>query len=247
MVSIRTILWVFAMSLLLTASALAEPAAARSPASPVPPESANRLERELKRQLAKRCPEVRIDDKPFGDVIDFLHDMAGVTISVEWQSLEAARIHRFTPVSVHGRDRTLAEILTAILADAGTALQYTTADGVITISVRVPSFTDEASIMSVLREDQAEALKAQVLKKELTLPQVINVLTSYRKVTRDQYLVYAHRGLGARGSVTLKDGTIYVWEIEPDYAATVTAVPDETVYLLHPRLETESARFAAQP
>ncbi|HEV2296247.1 MAG TPA: hypothetical protein VGR35_20550 [Tepidisphaeraceae bacterium] len=103
-----------------------------------------------------------------------------------------------------------------------------------------PSFTDEASILSVSHEDQTEAVKTGLLKKEVTLPQVIEVLTSYRKVNRDQYLIYAHQS-GARGAVTLKGGTSYLWEIEPDYAATVTAHRGETVYLLHPRLKTEPA------
>ncbi|HEV2296782.1 MAG TPA: hypothetical protein VGR35_23270 [Tepidisphaeraceae bacterium] len=107
-----------------------------------------------------------------------------------------------------------------------------------------PSFTDEASILSVSREDQTEAVKTGLLKKELTLPQVIEVLTSYRKVNRDQYLVYAHQ-IGARGA--LKGGTTYLWEIEPDDAARVTAHRGETVYLLHPRLKTEPARDRGQP
>lgn len=104
-----------------------------------------------------------------------------------------------------------------------------------------PSFTDEASILSVSRQDQTEAVKSGSLKKELTLPQVIEVLTSYRKVDRDQYLLYAHQ-IGAFGTVTLKGGTTYLWEIEPNYAATVTAHRGKTVYLLHPRLKAEPAR-----
>ena len=109
-----------------------------------------------------------------------------------------------------------------------------------------PSFTDEASILSVSREDQTEALKTGLLKAEVTLPQVIEVLTTYRKVTREQYRLAAHQIAGARGTVTLKGGVTYLWEVEPNYAATVKGHHGETVYLLHPRLKIEPARDGGQ-
>jgi hypothetical protein len=96
-------------------------------------------------------------------------------------------------------------------------------------------FTDEAAILAISREDQANDLRTRRLRKELTLPAAIVALTTYQKVTRDQYLTYAHQS-GAHGKVTLKGGKEYSWDIEPDYAATLKGADGAIVYLLHPKL-----------
>jgi hypothetical protein len=101
-------------------------------------------------------------------------------------------------------------------------------------------FTNEASILAISREDQANDLKTKRLKKELTLPAAITVLTTYRTVSRDQYLTYAHQA-GAYGKVTLKGGKDFSWEIEPDYAAKVKGAGGETIYLLHRSLDVPLA------
>jgi hypothetical protein len=101
-------------------------------------------------------------------------------------------------------------------------------------------FTDEASILVISREDQANDLKTKRLKKEFTLPAAIAALTTYQKVTRDQYLTYAHQR-GAFGKVTLKGGKDYSWDIEPDYAAIVKGAHGEIIYLLHPKLDAQPA------
>lgn len=94
-------------------------------------------------------------------------------------------------------------------------------------------FVDDASIVAISREDQTSALKARLLKKEFTLSEAISVLTTYKKVTRDQYIVYVHQP-GARGLVTIRDGTVFAWEIEPTYAATLKSPATGTIYLLRP-------------
>lgn len=95
------------------------------------------------------------------------------------------------------------------------------------------SFTDDASIMAISREDQANALATHLLKKELTLPEAIVVLTTFQRVSRDQYILYSHQP-GARGSVTLKDGNAFAWEIEPGYAARLKGQGTIVIYLLRP-------------
>jgi hypothetical protein len=97
-------------------------------------------------------------------------------------------------------------------------------------------FTQESAILALTREDQTKALKTRMLKKEVTVSEVIAVLTSFNKVTREQYLTCDHQASGVRGTVTLKDGKTYTWEIEPGYAATVTDRKGEKTYLLHPNL-----------
>jgi hypothetical protein len=96
-------------------------------------------------------------------------------------------------------------------------------------------FTQESAVLAVSREDQTNALKARLLKEEVPLSQALAVLTTFKKVTQEQYLIYDHQ-VGARGTVTLKDGKTYTWAIEPGYAATVTDAGGATTYLLPPRL-----------
>jgi hypothetical protein len=97
-------------------------------------------------------------------------------------------------------------------------------------------FTREPAILAVSREDQTNALKTRLLKKEVFLPEVITALTTFNKVTRDQYLLYDHQLAGAQGTVTLKDGKTYKWKLEPGYAAEVTSPGGDKTYLLDPRL-----------
>jgi hypothetical protein len=98
-------------------------------------------------------------------------------------------------------------------------------------------FTGEAAILAVARDDQAQALKTKLLKQEVTITDAVKVLTTYRVVGRDQYLVYAHQG-GATGSATVKGLGVCLWEIEPGYAAVVTLPRGgRQVYFLHPDLK----------
>ena len=111
-------------------------------------------------------------------------------------------------------------------------------------------FADESAMLAITREDQTNAIAIRMLKNELTLSQAIVVLSTYQKVTRDQYMIYAHQP-GARGTVTLKDGSVFSWEIEPGYAARVRA-GETTIYLLRPglgsgRAETAQRVPATQP
>jgi hypothetical protein len=102
------------------------------------------------------------------------------------------------------------------------------------------TFTTETNILAVSREDQTEALKTKVLEKEFTLRDAVVALTTFKQVTRDQYYIYAHRGIGAEGTVTLSGGKKYRWDIEPGYAARVADEQGAVVYLLAPSLKTTS-------
>jgi hypothetical protein len=103
-------------------------------------------------------------------------------------------------------------------------------------------FVDESAILAVSREDQANALKTRLLKKEVCLPEVLTVLTTFPRVSREQYLTYHHQIAGARGTLTLKDGKTCAWEIEPGYAAQVKDDKGTVTYLLHPSLPARQAR-----
>jgi len=102
----------------------------------------------------------------------------------------------------------------------------------------VPVFTFEEQILSVSRQDQSNPINTRMVKREVLLTEVIKVLTTYRKVTKHQYMIYAHQP-GLSGTVTLIGEKKYTWSIEPGYAATVKSEGGEEVYLFRPQLKTE--------
>ncbi len=90
--------------------------------------------------LERRLPEIRFERVSLEDAIDFLRDLTGANIYVNWGALQAATIDTSTPVTARLRDVRLSKALQVILQDAGSVpvprvqLDYTVEDGVITIS-----------------------------------------------------------------------------------------------------------------
>jgi hypothetical protein len=87
--------------------------------------------------LEKKLPEVRFDKNGFGDVIDFLRDVSGANISVDWKVLEKEGIKKNKPVSARLRNISLGKCLQVILDDVGggkVKLKYAVDRDVITIS-----------------------------------------------------------------------------------------------------------------
>jgi hypothetical protein len=91
--------------------------------------------------LARRLPEANFNATSLDDAVNFLRDVAGAKIEVNWAALGRAGVTRKTPVTLRVRDVPLATVLTLMLASAPTKpaappLDYTVdAKGVITITV----------------------------------------------------------------------------------------------------------------
>ena len=99
--------------------------------------NASAADRAVVAQLDRPLPTVQFDAVNFTDVIDFLRDVSGANIFVNWKALEAAGIDRNTPVSASLRNVKFSKALTTILSSVGggqTPLGYTVDEGVITIS-----------------------------------------------------------------------------------------------------------------
>jgi general secretion pathway protein D len=97
--------------------------------------------------LDRKLPELNFQAIGFSDVIDFLRDVTGANIFVNWRALEAAGIDRNTPVTSRLHDIRFSKALQTILSDVGggtVKLGYTVDEGVITIS------TDEDLSKNVL-------------------------------------------------------------------------------------------------
>ncbi|HLZ09026.1 MAG TPA: hypothetical protein VKT80_10590, partial [Chloroflexota bacterium] len=94
---------------------------------------------DIEAKLDKQLPALTFDAVGFSDVIDFLRDVSGTNIFVNWKSLEAAGIDRNAPVSANLRNVKFSKALNVILDSVGggqTKLGYTVDEGVITISTQ---------------------------------------------------------------------------------------------------------------
>ena len=99
--------------------------------------SGEREDRATQAQLDRSLPELSFEGVGFGDVVDFLRDVSGANIFVNWKTLEAANIDRTAPVTLKLRNVKFAKALNLILENVSggaTKLGYTIDDGVITIS-----------------------------------------------------------------------------------------------------------------
>lgn len=54
--------------------------------------------------LSRKLPEVKFDQIPLGEVVDFFRDTLGVNVFVNWRALEAAGIARDEPVTMRLKD-----------------------------------------------------------------------------------------------------------------------------------------------
>lgn len=71
------------------------------------------------RILNQRIPDVRFQDTPFEQVMEWLADLTQLNISVRWQTLQDAGVERDTPISIQARNLRLTQVLWLIMNDAG--------------------------------------------------------------------------------------------------------------------------------
>ncbi len=96
---------------------------------------------QLQAQLDRHLPELRFNANALSDVIDFLRDMTGTNIYVDWPALERASIAKDAQVTARLRDIKFSKALELIFKsvegeDDEHKLGYSLDQGVITISTR---------------------------------------------------------------------------------------------------------------
>ena len=94
-------------------------------------------DRAMAATLARRVPEVNFDAVALSDVVDFLRDVSGANVFVDWGALESAGIERAAPVTARAKNVSLSTALDLVLASAGrgtVALGYGLKDGVIHVA-----------------------------------------------------------------------------------------------------------------
>ena len=86
--------------------------------------------------LNKMLPEIKFDNVAFKDVVDFLRDITGANIFVNWNQIKAAGVDDNAPISARLRNVKFSKILSTVLSEvsATAKLSYSIDEGVITIS-----------------------------------------------------------------------------------------------------------------
>src|SRR5215203_3635672 len=86
--------------------------------------------------LNRLLPEVKFQGQTLKDCIDFLRDISGANLHVNWRALEAAGVGADTQVNVRMREVPLRKVLSVMLSEAGAGgiLTYYTSDGVIEVT-----------------------------------------------------------------------------------------------------------------
>jgi hypothetical protein len=124
--------------------------------------------------LEKILPELRFDAIGLSDVVDFLRDIAGANIYVNWRALEAAGIDRNTPVTMRLRDTRFKQVLTQLCRDVSggdkeAKVDFAMEDRVLVISTQ----TELASHPQIRSFDVADLLKPEDKGSASALEQVL--------------------------------------------------------------------------
>jgi beta-lactamase regulating signal transducer with metallopeptidase domain len=149
---------------------------------------------QLQALLKKRLPELHFDAIALSDVIDFLRDITGANIYVNWRALEAAGIDRNTPISMRLRDvpfeQAMNQIVRDLSADGKSKAEYATDDGILVLS----SQAELATHPQVQSFDVSDLLQPQDQGSGALLEKVVTA-----HVRGAQISVY-HERLLAQGS-----------------------------------------------
>jgi hypothetical protein len=93
---------------------------------------------EARSLLNKRLPAAKHDNVALVDAIDFLRDISGVNIVVDWKALEAINISKNAQINLNLHDVSAAKVLSLILSEAGPGdlLTYYVDQNVVQITTR---------------------------------------------------------------------------------------------------------------
>ncbi len=90
----------------------------------------------------RRLPEINFNGQEFADVVDFLRDVSGSNIFVNWRALESAGVMKDAPITAHVKDMRFSDAMDTILADAGKK------------SVPLVAFVEDGCINITTRDDR---------------------------------------------------------------------------------------------
>jgi hypothetical protein len=74
-------------------------------------------------QLARKVPSINFMTVTLRDALDFMRDVTGQKMRVDWAALEAGGISPDTPITQNSKNVTMGEVLAAFLTSAGPGMQ----------------------------------------------------------------------------------------------------------------------------
>jgi hypothetical protein len=88
--------------------------------------------------LEMRLPEAKLTNVTLADALDFLRDIGGANIIVDWKALDALNIGKDTPININLHSVRLAKVLSLVLSEAapGDLLTFYVDENVIQITSR---------------------------------------------------------------------------------------------------------------
>jgi len=91
-----------------------------------------------KAALNRTLPAATFDNVPIGDALDFLRDVSGANLHVDWRALASINVSKDTPVNVKLRAVPLRKTLALLLSEtgAGDLLTFYVDQGVIEVTTR---------------------------------------------------------------------------------------------------------------
>ncbi len=105
----------------------------------VPILQTNAAEKQYARaSLEQRLPEAKLTNVALSDALQFLRDVSGANINVDWKALEAINVGKDTMVNLNLRDVRVAKVLSLVLTEAapGNLLTYYIDGNVIEVTTR---------------------------------------------------------------------------------------------------------------
>lgn len=109
---------------------------------------------ELNRQLEAALPDVRFEETPFEQVMEFLADMTKVNLSVDWTDLVDNGIERDKPVTVQLSNITFRTVLNEVLTQVGgdVHLAFAIGDGLLRVATKEKLDRDKLVLIYDIRD-----------------------------------------------------------------------------------------------
>ena len=105
--------------------------------------SESKVDRQTRHRLSQKLPKLDFPSVPLGLVIQFMREVSGVNIYVNWRALQVASVDKSTEVNVHLVDVSLEKALRVILDDVSgaavgspTQVDFVVDEGIIRITTR---------------------------------------------------------------------------------------------------------------
>ena len=124
----------------------------RLPVDLMPPKPAGEADLAVWKRLAVKMRKIDLADIQLSDVVQFLRDVSGMRIEVDWPALEELGVKKTTPVSVHLFNISLGAAMQFVLIDAGGIgkLGYSIKGGMVVISKAKPPKAARKSVIAGL-------------------------------------------------------------------------------------------------